>query len=100
MSDSLTALLADGAFQGYAYAYPHKTAYRPITPPLPLSEAWAGEDKSALFLYAHIPFCEMRCGFCNLFTMTHPGANLVVAYLDAMERQSEAVATALGSSAR
>ena len=22
----------------------------------------------ALFLYLHVPFCEMRCGFCNLFT--------------------------------
>ena len=100
MSQSLRALLAEaGPFQGYAYAYPHKTAYRHLDPPRPLSRVWEDEDKSALFLYAHIPFCEMRCGFCNLFTMTHPGQNLFTAYLDAFSRQADAVADALGSSA-
>jgi oxygen-independent coproporphyrinogen III oxidase len=58
------------------------------------------EDKSALFLYAHVPFCEMRCGFCNLFTLTHPEAGLVAAYLDSLARQAEVTAAALGSSAR
>jgi len=101
LSDSLIELLAaGGAFQGYAYAYPHKTAYRPLHPVRSLAELWRSEDKTALFLYAHIPFCEMRCGFCNLFTMTHPGENLVVAYLDSLARQAEAVAGALGGSAR
>jgi oxygen-independent coproporphyrinogen-3 oxidase len=101
LSNTVRTLLAErGAFQGYAYAYPHKTAYRSLNPPRPLREAWAAEDKSGLFLYAHVPFCEMRCGFCNLFTMTHPDKNLVTAYLNAMERQAEAVAAALGASAR
>lgn len=89
-----------GAFQGYAYAYPHKTAYRSLDPPRPLADVWSEEDKSALFLYAHVPFCEMRCGFCNLFTMTHPRANLVNACLDAISRQADAVAAALGPEAR
>lgn len=101
MSKTLRDLIAEGgAYQGYAYAYPHKTAYRPLHPVRPLNEVWAGEDKNALFLYAHVPFCEMRCGFCNLFTMTHPSENLVTAYLDALSRQTDAVATALGASAR
>lgn len=101
MNKSLRTFLAEGgAFQGYAYAYPHKTAYRHLHPSRPLAEVWSQEDKSALFLYAHVPFCEMRCGFCNLFTMTHPAQNLVAAYLDALSRQADAVATALGSSAR
>ena len=30
--------------------------------------------KDALSLYLHIPFCEMRCGFCNLFTRAGPPA--------------------------
>jgi oxygen-independent coproporphyrinogen-3 oxidase len=93
-------LAAGGAFQGYAYAYPHKTAYRRLEPPTPLREAWAEEDRQALFLYAHIPFCEMRCGFCNLFTTTNPGPSLVTAYLDALERQAGVVADALGDGAR
>ena len=101
MSRSIRALRAEaGAFQGYAYAYPHKTAYRTLEPRRPLDEVWAPEDKSALFLYAHVPFCEMRCGFCNLFTMAHPGQNLVAAYLDAFARQANAVAAALGSFAK
>ncbi len=93
-------LAQGGAFQGYAYAYPHKTAYRNFHPARPLAEDGAGEDRGALFLYAHVPFCEMRCGFCNLFTTTHPDKNLVANYLDAMERQAEAVATALGTHSR
>jgi oxygen-independent coproporphyrinogen-3 oxidase len=87
-------------FQGYAYAYPHKTAYRPLDPPILLRDAWAEEDKDALFLYAHVPFCEMRCGFCNLFTTTHPGHDLLTSYLNALERQSTTMAAALGETAR
>lgn len=75
-------------------------AYRNLTPPRPLKEVWANEDKSALFLYAHVPFCEMRCGFCNLFTTTHPGQNLVTAYLDALERQAEVTVSSLGENAK
>jgi len=101
LNKSLRAMFAEGgAFQGYAYAYPHKTAYRRLEPPRALADVWSEEDKSALFLYAHVPFCEMRCGFCNLFTMTHPGQNLVTAWLDAFSRQADAVAAALGSAAR
>ena len=101
MSHSLSEMLAlGGAFQGYAYAYPHKTAYRRLDPPRPLKDVWDHEEMDALFLYAHVPFCEMRCGFCNLFTVTHPGKNLVIGYLDAMERQAETVRESLGAEAR
>ncbi|MFF5261083.1 STM4012 family radical SAM protein [Actinomadura viridis] len=88
-----------GPYQGYVYAYPHKTAYRPLEPQPPLSEVWAGEDRDALFLYLHIPFCEMRCGFCNLFTRTGAPEELTGAYLDALDRQATAVRDALGDAA-
>ncbi|BBJ39769.1 hypothetical protein SSPO_024870 [Streptomyces antimycoticus] len=55
-------------YQSYVYAYPHKTAYRPLAERPALRELWAAEPKDALSLYLHIPFCEVRCGFCNLFT--------------------------------
>ncbi|WP_269435783.1 STM4012 family radical SAM protein [Planomonospora sphaerica] len=84
-----------GPYQGYVYAYPHKTAYRPLDPRPPLREVWAGEPTGSLFLYLHIPFCEMRCGFCNLFTRTGAPEELVAAYLDALERQAHAVRDAL-----
>ncbi|MFC5181617.1 STM4012 family radical SAM protein [Actinomadura harenae] len=83
-------------YQGYVYAYPHKTAYRPLDPAPSLRSVWADEDKSALFLYLHIPFCEMRCGFCNLFTRTGASEDLTDAYLSALERQASAVSDALG----
>lgn len=82
-------------FQSYVYAYPHKTAYRPLAP-TPLQDVWADEPRDALFLYVHIPFCEQRCGFCNLFTRAMPPPALVDAYLDALERQATITKRALG----
>ncbi|MBT0772813.1 STM4012 family radical SAM protein [Kineosporia sp. J2-2] len=87
----------DGSpYQGYLYAYPHKTAYRRLEPRPLLSEVWAHEPTSALFAYVHIPFCEIRCGFCNLFTRTRPPAEQVTAYLAQIDRQARAVRDALG----
>jgi oxygen-independent coproporphyrinogen III oxidase len=82
-------------YQAYMYAYPHKTAYRPLDP-IPLDALWAGERRDALFAYVHVPFCEQRCGFCNLFTRPVPPDELVAAYLDALERQAAVVTRALG----
>src|SRR6476469_2084167 len=89
-----------GAFQGYAYGYPHKTADRTLAPPIPLSEAWRDEDKSALFLYLHIPFCEMRCGFCNLFTTSDSNNELMAQHFTAMRRQADETLDALGRDAQ
>lgn len=85
-----------GPYQGYVYAYPHKTSYRPLSPRPRLSDVWAAERRDALFLYLHVPFCEMRCGFCNLFTRTGASGGLTTAYLDALERQADSVRDALG----
>jgi coproporphyrinogen III oxidase-like Fe-S oxidoreductase len=91
----------DGSpYQGYLYAYPHKTAYRPLSPRPALREVWAGEPRDALFLYLHVPFCEMRCGFCNLFTRSRPPAEQVGAYLRQLRHEAAAVARALGTEAR
>ncbi|WP_432120008.1 STM4012 family radical SAM protein [Streptomyces sp. bgisy032] len=85
----------------YVYAYPHKTAYRPLSgEQASLRALWAGEPKDALSLYFHIPFCEVRCGFCNLFTRIGAPDGLATAYLDALERQAGAVREALGDGAR
>ncbi len=92
----LASLLAEPAYVGYTYAYPHKTAYRPLRPPVPLRQAWADERRDALFLYLHVPFCEMRCGFCNLFTLTRPKEGLADAYLAALRRQAVRVRYAVG----
>lgn len=92
---SLDAVLDATRYQSYVYAYPHKTAYRPLDPPRPLGPLWAGERRDALFLYVHVPFCEQRCGFCNLFTRPVPEAALVDAYLTTLARQTHVVRRAL-----
>ena len=84
-----------GRYQSYLYAYPHKTAYRRIEPALPLGPLWAGERRSSLFLYLHVPFCEQRCGFCNLFTQPVPEPPRIEAYLATLDRQVAVVRRAL-----
>ncbi len=59
-------VLRGSPYRAYVYAYPHKTVYRSFAPRA-LGDVWAGNPLEALFLYVHVPFCTMRCGFCNLF---------------------------------
>jgi oxygen-independent coproporphyrinogen-3 oxidase len=87
---TLHPVFAGGPYQGYVYAYPHKTAYRPFAP-RQLRDVWADEPQDSLFLYVHVPFCTMRCGFCNLFTTPNPNHSLVELYLDALRMQAEVV---------
>ncbi|WP_435126846.1 STM4012 family radical SAM protein [Actinacidiphila sp. bgisy144] len=97
--DALDAL-DGGPYQSYVYAYPHKTAYRPLPDRPALRDLWTGEPQHSLSLYLHIPFCEVRCGFCNLFTRVGAPDGLTGAYLDALERQAGAVRAALEDGAR
>ncbi|WP_328673631.1 STM4012 family radical SAM protein [Streptomyces sp. NBC_00328] len=83
-------------YQSYTYAYPHKTAYRPLAPRPALKDLWTGESRRSLSLYLHIPFCEIRCGFCNLFTRIGAPGDLTGRYLDAVRRQAAAMREALG----
>lgn len=92
---SVHPALRGGPYQGYVYAYPHKTAYRQLKAPRSLREVWGAEPTSRLFLYVHVPFCTMRCGFCNLFTTPTPKADLVTLYLETLRRQAEIVRAAL-----
>lgn len=91
----LSELLRTGGYHSYAYSYPHKTAYRTLPVPVPLRELWETENRQSLFLYLHVPFCEQRCGFCNLFTQVAPKSDLVSRYLDALERQASVMHSVL-----
>jgi oxygen-independent coproporphyrinogen-3 oxidase len=83
------------ALRAYAYSYPHKSAYRPLTPPVSIADAWQEEDVRQLSLYVHVPFCEMRCGFCNLFTQSQPAGEAVESYLATLLRQFSVVRRAV-----
>jgi oxygen-independent coproporphyrinogen III oxidase len=89
-------MLKQSPYQSYTYAYPHKTAYRSLEPAVSLQDVWANEARDALFLYIHIPFCEMRCGFCNLFTTVNAPQSLERSYLQTLERQALRVRETLG----
>jgi oxygen-independent coproporphyrinogen-3 oxidase len=94
--NDLKALRNETPYAGYTYAYPHKTAYRPLARPVPLRTLWEQENRNALFLYLHVPFCEMRCGFCNLFTTANPKTDFAALYLQALRRQATQVREAVG----
>ncbi|MBN9383312.1 MAG: STM4012 family radical SAM protein [Chitinophagaceae bacterium] len=91
----MTKTLFNTIYEGYAYSYPHKHSYRTLTPQN-LRSLWQEEKKDALFLYIHLPFCEMRCGFCNLFTIANPRANMVDAYLETLDREAAAIKEQIG----
>lgn len=93
---SLKEMLETTPYVAYTYSYPHKTAYRRFPAPLPLADLWASEQRDTLSLYIHVPFCEMRCGFCNLFTTVNPAQSLETGYLEALRREAERVQEALG----
>ena len=89
IQNTFTEFLKYGFYQSYIYSYPHKTAYRIISPKRKLVDAWNGEKQDALFLYIHIPFCFTRCGFCNLFSVSKPDKELQNSYIHTLQRQAE-----------
>lgn len=71
----------------YMYSYPHKTAYRPLSG-LSLSEYAPLLKGEGHGLYLHIPFCQTKCGYCNLFSVTGQTQERIDRYLAAVEQQS------------
>lgn len=96
MKSTLENYIQQSYYHSYAYSYPHKMAYRSFEKELSLKEVWKDENKKDVFLYLHLPFCEMRCGFCNLFTLANPDSNLQNSFLSALFRQIETVGEELG----
>lgn len=80
----------------YMYSYPHKTAYGRLSG-VRLEDwldALKGRENS---LYFHIPFCQYKCGYCNLFSVTGKNDGYMERYFDALERQAEQIADKLPS---
>lgn len=95
LASSLAEVLEGSPYQSYVYGYPHKTAYRPFSRPIPLRQLWAAEPQHALSLYLHIPFCEYRCGFCNLFTRANPTADWPGRYLKMLREEAKQIREAI-----
>jgi len=87
--------LADGLrgpMAPYVYTYPPKRAYSPVDPTRDMAATWSGYD-GPLNVYVHVPYCRMKCGFCNLFTTKLSGS--LDPYAAALHRELSLVAAHL-----
>lgn len=79
-------MINQNRYTQYMYSYPHKTAYGPLEG-VTLNQYLPCLLSSGHGLYLHLPFCETKCGYCNLFSVTGLGKESVDKYLDTVERQ-------------
>ena len=70
----------------YMYSYPHKTAYRALEN-VNLRDYFLNLEGEGHSLYLHLPFCESKCGYCNLFSVTGCNQIQMDDYIDAVLRQ-------------
>ena len=76
------------SYQGYSYAYPHKTAYRPLPATVNLRDLWANEDRDSLSLSPR-PVLRDALRLRNLFTQANP-RKVANNCLNALERRKHA----------
>lgn len=80
-------------YVSYMYSYPHKTAYRTLTPPVSLSpylERLEGREAS---LYFHIPSVPISVAIA-IFSQQCCDAERISLYLHTMRRQAEQLSVA------
>lgn len=73
-------------YSQYMYSYPHKTAYRELNG-IPLKDYVKRLLNQENGVYLHLPFCETKCGYCNLFSVTGQSKERIKEYLMGVERQ-------------
>lgn len=71
----------------YMYGYPHKTAYGSLRGVF-LQDYAHLLSGSSCGLYLHIPFCQTKCGYCNLFSVAGQKREEIDGYLSAVEKQA------------
>ncbi|HBA96723.1 MAG TPA: coproporphyrinogen III oxidase family protein [Lachnospiraceae bacterium] len=80
----------------YMYSYPHKTAYRNLSG-INLKDWLHCLKGSNNSLYFHIPFCQYKCGYCNLFSVAGMEDNIsfMQEYICTMEKHARQIAEAM-----
>lgn len=78
----------------YMYSYPHKTAYGELKGVnfADYAPELRGRENS---LYIHIPFCQYKCGYCNLFSIAGADRGIMEAYVGQIEKQAGQIAGVL-----
>ena len=64
-TDLLKSEIENDVWTGYVTYYPHKKAYKNLGV-LDMKKVWQGAKE--LNLYVHVPFCDRKCAYCNLFS--------------------------------
>ncbi|OIJ99826.1 coproporphyrinogen-III oxidase family protein [Streptomyces monashensis] len=86
--EDLERHIEQGVIPPFNYAYPSRSAYRPLNGAWNIQEIWAEDLKRhpvpELNLYLHVPFCRYKCGFCNLYTVISEDMDVYDAYMDAL----------------
>ena len=82
----------------YMYSYPHKTAYRSLKNTdfgdsgINLADVINRLEGQENSLYIHIPFCQYKCGYCNLFSVVGQNIERMEQYVEVMEKQASQLA--------
>ncbi len=84
-------------YQQYMYSYPHKTAYG-VLEGINLADYMGRLANRECSLYFHIPFCQSKCGYCNLFSVTGQSGERMGQYIDAMGRHARQISEILPES--
>lgn len=75
----------------YMYSYPHKTAYGSLKG-IHLADVINRIEGQENSLYIHIPFCQYKCGYCNLFSVAGQDTKRMEQYVEVMEKQAAQLA--------
>ena len=67
LAHTMSVATEEETYIGYSYSYPHKSAYGPLEPSVSLKQVWQAERRDALFLYVHIPYCEMHAALQSVY---------------------------------
>jgi oxygen-independent coproporphyrinogen-3 oxidase len=80
--------ISDDYLPSYVYTYPTKAAYSPFSDWKAAASGFS-EVEGKINLYIHIPFCEMKCAFCNLFTVTKNPRSTIERYIHCLLKEME-----------
>ncbi|MFI5343714.1 MAG: coproporphyrinogen-III oxidase family protein, partial [Chlamydiales bacterium] len=83
LQKQINETFSDNEMPSYIYTYPVKKFYQPFTDWKKACESWS-QVEGPTTIYIHIPFCEMKCSFCDLFTATNQPKDVIERYVKAL----------------
>ena len=81
LENNLTIELREVTCQHMFILYPPKASYNYFTDGQVIKDCWSSVN-GKINLYFHIPYCNMKCKFCNLYTTTDYSIETMDEYVD------------------